>query len=43
MIIIMKVIIYDFLKSAVLFTFDVNMCLLFLYIYFNKNNINKNF
>ena len=39
----MKEIIYDILKSAVLFTFDVNMYLLFLYIYFNKNNINKNF
>ena len=40
---IKKVIILDFLMSDILFTFDVNMCLLFLYIYFNKNNINKNF
>ena len=39
----MKVIIHDFLMSVILFTFYVNMCLLFLYTYFNIININKNF
>ena len=43
MIMIMKVIIHDLIKSAILFTFCVNMCLLILYIYFNKININQNF
>ena len=40
---IMKVIIHDFSKECILFTFYVNMCLLFLYIYFIKNNINQIF